>query len=298
MFERLVYFIRRSLRNMRQSPLLCTAAVGTVAVALTILAFFAIVVLNVQQLTSHWSREVQVVTYLDKTPDATQLQRLKNDISQLPTVAKVLYVSPAEALSRFKKRLGADADLLEGVGSDALPASFEITLKPNARNRQGVIALVKQLKGHPDFEDFRYGQDWLDRFDAFVTLLKVAGAVLGSFLLFAALFITSNTIKLTLYARRDELEVMTLVGGTPIFVKTPFLIEGAVQGTAGGLLALIGTYLLYLLFLRQGLGSLLLTTGAGTITFLPPTVQCLLIGTGTLLGLTGSLLSLRKLVRI
>ena len=298
MFERLVYFFRRSLRNMRQSPLLCSAAVGTVAVALTILAFFAIVVLNVQQLTDHWSREVQIIAYLDQPPDAARLTGWMNEIRQMPAVAAVAYVSPADAFARFKKRLGADADLLEGVGTDVLPASLEITLKPSARNREGVLALVERLRRHPGFGDFRYGQDWLDRFDAFVTLLKVAGAVLGGFLLFAALFITSNTIKLTLYARRDELEVMTLVGGTPFFVKAPFLIEGAAQGAAGGLLAVVGTYGLYALFLHRGLGALLLTAGSGGVAFLPPAVQLLVVGAGTLLGFTGSLLSLRKLVRI
>jgi len=230
LFERTGYFIRRALRNMRQSPVLCSAAVGTVAVALIILAFFAIIVLNVQKLTRHWSEDVQVVAYIDTLPDERLLQQWLSDIQSFPEAANVEFVSHAEALKRFKKRLGDDADLLEGVDPDILPASFEITLKEDSRNHEGVSAVVSRLRQNSGLSDLRYGQEWLERFESFVALLRLAGAILGGFLLFAALFIVSNTIRLTLYARRDELEIMALVGATPIFIKSPFLFEGALQG--------------------------------------------------------------------
>jgi len=298
LFERTVYFVRRALRNMRQSPMLCGAAVGTVAVALTILAFFAIVVLNVQKLTRHWSEDVQVVAFIDTVPEERLLRQWTADIRGLPEVEKVEFVSSAEALKRFKKRLADDADLLEGVDLDILPASLEITLNEDSRNRVAVSTLVSRLRQNTGLSDLRYGQEWLERFEAFVSLLRLAGAILGGFLLFAALFIVANTIKLTLYARRDELEIMALVGATPMFIKSPFLLEGALQGALGGGLAVAGAYALFQLFLRQGLDSLLLASGVERVTFLPMSWQLLLIAAGVLLGLTGSLLSLRKLVRI
>lgn len=298
MLERLLYFIRRALRTMRQSPFLCSAAIGTVAVSLTILAFFAIVVLNVQQLTRHWSEQVQVTAYLDSVPQQAVLQGWEHDIRALPGVSRVHFVSPEAALARFRHRLGRDADLLQGLGPDVLPGSLEISLNPDARNRQGVAAVVAQLRKNPAFSDLRYGQDWLERFESFVSLLHLAGAILGAFLLFATLFIVANTIKLTLYARRDELEIMTLVGGTPLFIKIPFLLEGALQGTLGGLIALGGAFVLFRFFLQKGLGALLLTAGPGGVLFLPGSYQLLLVGAGALLGFTGSLLSLRRFVRI
>lgn len=298
MFERSGFFVLRALRNMRQSPMLCSAAVGTVAVALTILAFFAIVVLNVQKLTRHWSEDVQVVAFIDTIPEERILQQWMADIRGLPEVEKVDFVSRAEALKRFKKRLADDADLLEGVAPDILPASFEITLNEESRNRVGVSALVSRLRHNTGLSDLRYGQEWLERFESFVSLLRFAGAILGGFLLFAALFIVANTIKLTLYARRDELEIMALVGATPIFIKSPFLLEGALQGALGGGLAVAGAYALFQLFLQQGLNSLLLASGVERVTFLPLSWQLLLIAAGVLLGFAGSLLSLRKLVRI
>jgi cell division transport system permease protein len=298
LFERSGFFVFRALRNMRQSPMLCGAAVGTVAVALTILAFFAIVVLNVQKLTRHWSEDVQVVAFIDTAPEERLLRQWIADIRGLPEVEKVEFVSSIEALKRFKKRLADDADLLEGVDLDILPASLEITLNEDSRNRVAVSTLVSRLRQNTGLSDLRYGQEWLERFEAFVSLLQLAGAILGGFLLFAALFIVANTIKLTLYARRDELEIMALVGATPMFIKSPFLLEGALQGALGGGLAVAGAYALFQLFLRQGLDSLLLASGVERVTFLPMSWQLLLIAAGVLLGLTGSLLSLRKLVRI
>lgn len=299
MFERISYLVaHRALRNMRQSPFLCAAAVGTVAVALAILAFFALVVLNVQKITGHWSKEVQVVAYLDVLPEERQLRSWIEDIRHLPEVADVTVVSRQEAFDRFKKRLARDADLLDGLEPDILPASFEISLHEQYRTRRGVEAVIASLQQNQALSDLRYGQDWLDRFESFLNLLRLAGAILGGFLLFAALFIVANTIKLTLYARRDELEIMTLVGGTPLFIKMPFLLEGALQGATGGILALGGAYILFQFFVRRGLSALLPLTGLEGIAFLPGSWQLLVIAAGTLLGFAGSLISLRKFVRI
>ena len=299
MFERLGYLVaHRALRNMRQSPFLCAAAIGTVAVALAILAFFAVVVLNVQKLTGHWSKEVQVVSYIDELPEERQLRGWIEEIRHLPEVAEVTLVSREEAFDRFRKRLARDADLLDGLDPDILPASLEIALHETYRTRQGVEAVVERLKRNKALSDVRYGQEWLERFESFLTLLRLAGGILGGFLLFAALFIVSNTIKLTLYARRDELEIMTLVGGTPLFIKMPFLLEGALQGAVGGILALGGAYLLFLFFVQRGLSALLPLAGLEGIAFLPSSWQLMVIAAGTLLGLVGSLISLRKFVRI
>ncbi|BCR05760.1 cell division protein FtsX [Desulfuromonas versatilis] len=298
MLERLVYFFLRALRNMRQSPFICSVAVGTVAVALTIMAFFAIVVLNVQQLTSRWSQEVEVTAYFEVLPPKDQIKTWIGEIEALPQVERVTFVTSQEAFARFRERLGSDAELLEGMEADFLPASLEISLQEDFRNPKGVEALVASLRQKPALSDLHYGQQWLERFEAFVSMLKVAGAILGGFLLFAALFIVSNTIKLTIYARRDELEVMALVGATSMFIKTPFLIEGAFQGALGGLLSLGGTYALFQIFLKKGLTDLLLVTNIGGVSFLPTSFQFMLVSAGVALGLFGSLMSLRKFVRI
>ena len=298
MFDQTVYLSRRVLRNIWQSPVLCSAAIGTVAVALTVLTFFVLIVINVQSLAAHWSEEIQVVAYLDNEPQATRLNDWRKLVENMPEVASVRYVDREEALRRFSTRLGPDSDLLEGFGAEILPASLEISFKTEHRSRHAAEAVVARLKQNPDFSDFSYGQDWLERFESFLDMLHVGGGVLGVFLLFAALFIVANTIKLTLYARRDELEIMALVGATSMFIKTPFLLEGAFHGAIGALISLAGSFALFQVFLQQGLASLLLVSGGAQVVFLNWQQQLLLIVTGILLGLIGSVLSLRKFVRI
>lgn len=298
MFENIRYFIRRALRNMRQWPVLCSAAILTMAVALATVATFFLVVINIQGLASSWSEEVQVVAYFQYPPSRNQLASLVLKVEDFPDVKQAIFVSKTEALKRFETRLGNDAGLLEGVSQDILPASLEVTLKPESRNRDGVARVVEELKKDNRFDDLRFGQEWLERFENFVDLLKFVGLILGSFFLFAALFIVSNTIKLTLYARRDELEIMALVGATKRFIQIPFLLEGALQGLISGLLSLGFLGLSFKLLVQKSLQSFWLTPVGFDPVFLDGSQQATLVVCGVLLGLLGSLLSLRKFVRL
>ena len=291
------YFFRRALRNMQQSPVLSLASVGTIAVALALLAFFAIAVLNVQQLTASWGESLAIVAYLDEVPGDSVIKGWISDIERYPEVDKVDFVSRDQAFEQFRKRLGDDAGLVEGLGPDVLPASLEISLADQWRNEAGVTAVVDRLRVDHRFTDLQYGQGWLEKLEAFLLLLRMSGAALGGFLVFAALVIVANTIKLTLYARQDELDAMVMVGATSLFIKLPFLVEGAVQGILGGLTALGLSFLVFEVVLQKSLGSLLLITGIDTIHFLPGGWQIMLILGGGLIGLLGSLFALRKFVR-
>lgn len=297
MLLRVGYFVRRALRNMLQSPVLSLAAVATVAVALALLAFFAIAVLNVQQLTASWGENLAIVAYLDDAPAEAKVAGWVKAIRAYPEVSDVIYVSRQEAVTRFRERLGADADLVEGLGDDVLPASLEVRLKPDHRTEATIAQLVERLRREHHFTDLQYGQGWLEKLEAFLLLLRVLGSALGGFLVFAALVIVANTIKLTLYVRQDELEAMALVGGTPFFIKFPYLVEGLLQGLLGGLTALGMSYLAFKIVLQESLGSLLLITGIDAIHFLPPIWQLMVVACGGLVGLLGSLFALRKFVR-
>jgi len=291
------YFLKRALRNMRQSPVLSLASVGTVAVALALLAFFAIAVINVQQLTASWGENLAVVAYLEDVPEQKVVNGWIKEIESYPEVGKVTYVSRKTALERFSQRLGDDADLIEGLGEDVLPASLEIALGDELRSQSALTSVVERLRKDQRFSDLQYGQGWLEKLEAFLLLLRVAGSALGGFLVFAALVIVANTIKLTLYARQDELEAMAMVGGTSLFIKLPYLVEGALQGLLGGITALGLSFLVFQIILQKTLGSLLLITGIDTIHFLPPVWQGSLVVAGGLIGLMGSLFALRKFVR-
>jgi cell division transport system permease protein len=291
------YFFRRALRNMQQSPVLSLASVGTIAVALALLAFFAIAVLNVQQLTASWGENLAIVAYLDEVPEDSVVKGWISDIESYQEVDRVDFVSRDQAFERFRKRLGDDAGLVEGLGPEVLPASLEISLADQWRNETAVTAVVDRLRVDHRFTDLQYGQGWLEKLEAFLLLLRMSGAALGGFLVFAAMVIVANTIKLTLYARQDELDAMAMVGATSLFIKLPFLVEGTLQGLLGGLTALSLSFLVFEVVLQKSLGSLLLITGIDTIHFLPVVWQGMLILGGGLIGLLGSLFALRKFVR-
>lgn len=298
MLEKIRYFILRAIRNMSQWPLLCSASILTMAVALATMASFFLVVVNIEQLAHSWTKEIQVIAYLEKAPRQNEISSLVKKLEQFKEVESVKYVSKDEALKRFRARLGDDASLLEGVSHDLLPASFEIGLQEQFRNQAGIKKVIEQLENTLDVEDFRYGQQWLERFNSFVGMLRFVGLVLGGFLLFAALFIVSNTIKLTLYARRDELEIMALVGATMRFIQIPFLLEGAIQGLLGGILSLAFLGLIFKLVIARSLASFWLTPADFQLLFLPLNQQAVLVAAGVLLGILGSLSSLRRFVRI
>ncbi len=298
MLESLRYFIFRALRNMRQWPFLCVASVLTMAVALATVATFFLVVVNVEQLAKRWTSEIQVIAYLDSPPSQSELPGLVKMIKEYPEVDSVLFVSQQEAMARFKERLGNDQGLLEGVSASILPASFEISLLSEYRTQEGVSGIIQKLESALGTKDLRYGQEWLQRFNNFVRMLRYVGMILGGFLLLAALFIVSNTIKLTLYARRDELEIMALVGATMRFIKIPFMLEGAIQGFVGGLLSLVFLGLSYSLVIARSLNGFWLTPTDFDLLFLTFSQQLILVCSGILLGVLGSLSSLRRFVRI
>jgi len=296
--ERLRYFIRRLVANMRQSPVLTAATILTVTVSLTIVAVFALLAVNIERLGEAWSSEVQVVAYLENPPASQVFAEWREKLQNLPEVMEVSYISPEEAMDLFSDSLGQERDMLRGVEPNILPASLEISLVPESRTPAGVSAVVDFLRNSLGFDDLHYGQAWLEKFESFMILLRLSGMVLGTILMAATLFIIFNTIRLTLFARRDELDIMALVGATPFFIKAPYVLEGAVQGAVGGLMALGIVWALFRLVLHDGLQALLLSPGAFNIIFLSPSHQAVLVFGGFLLGVFGSLGSLRKFVKV
>lgn len=291
------YLARRTGLNLRQNPFLALATVAAIAVALTAIGIYLLLVANLQSVSRHWSREVQAVVYLQQPPGAELLHQWQQELQRHPAVQTVRYVSPEEAYRRFQQRLGTEADLLQGVPRDVLPASLEISLRESYRHRAGLLELTAVLRQNPAFVEIDAGQEWLERFEALLLLLRLAALVLGGFLLFAALVIVANTIRLTRYARRAEIEIQELVGAAPGFILGPFLLEGVVQGALGGTLALLVCHLGFAAVLQHRVSEVLRDFGLERLTFLTPGEQLWLVVGGGGLGLLGSLVAALRLVR-
>jgi cell division transport system permease protein len=157
---------------------------------------------------------------------------------------------------------------------------------------------VNRLKKIPEITEVQYGEEWVQRFTDFMNLVRFAGALVGGFLVLAVVFIVANTIKLTIFSRKDELELMGLVGATRLFIKAPFLIEGVFQGVLGVSLAILVLSGVYMVFLHNADIFFSFNPVASGLLFLPlPYLAALLLGGGAL-GFLGSLASLKRFISL
>lgn len=293
---RFSYFFNRAVANMRQNPFVNLVTIGTITLALLIVSLFLLVFVNLENAAENWSEKVQVTVYFDKELNQQEQNDMKSRISAIPGTSRINWVSREEALKRFKGRLRGQETLLDGIRSEILPASFEISLKKSSRSSEAVEKYVVKLRAVPGIGEIQYGEEWVRRFNTFLNFMRVVGALLGGFLVLAVVFIVSNTIRLTIYARREELEVMSLVGATRLFIKMPFILEGLIQGLAGGLVSLLLLFATYELFLHNSGNFLTFNPAASGLAFLPLEYCAALLFSGALLGAVGSLTALRRFI--
>jgi cell division transport system permease protein len=278
----------RALRGLAASPLTSAIATGTIALCLLLAGSFALLLVNMERVLSHFGEEVRVSAYLADELPAEAQEALALRVQQLPGVESVAWVSKQAALERFRASPFGRASLLDGLDENPLPASLEIVLVPERRNREGLDALVKELGGFPGIEELGYGHEWVEGYARAVAVVRGIALAIGGVLALATLLIVSNTIRLSVHARRDEIEILALVGAGRAFVATPFLLEGLLEGAAGGLLALAGLALgFHALSARFGAGLELLLGNAVPL-FFGSGEALALVGVGALLGALGS----------
>ncbi len=292
------FFLSRAVTNIRQNVFVNVVTIGTITLALLIVSLFLLIFVNLESAAENWSERVQVTVYFDKELSSQDQSAFRDKITALSGVSRVSYVTREEALKRFKSRLRGQETLLEGVRPEILPTSFEIALKRTHRDTISVESFVTTLKRIPGITEVQYGEEWVRRFNSFLNFIRLLGALLGGFLVIAVIFIVSNTIKLTIYSRRDELEVMSLVGATRFFIKAPFLLEGLIQGMTGSVFSVILLFGLYEGFLHNAGSFLTFNPVTSGLSFLPLEYIAGLLLAGAMLGFIGSLTSLKRFINV
>ncbi len=295
---RLHYFIERALLNIRQNVLVNLITVGTISLAFLILSLFLLIYVNLERVTETWSERVQVTVYFDRELTSGEVASFSSKIRAAGGVSGITYVSREEAMRRFAQRLKGQEKLLQDVTPETLPSSLEIRLKRHMREGEAIAGFVARLKSMPGIGEVQYGEEWVKRFSDFMVVVRFAGLLLGGFLVLAVVFIVANTIKLTIYSRKDELELMGLVGATRFFIKVPFLIEGVLQGIVGAGLALLLILGAYSLFLHNADFLLSFSQAAAGLVFLPLSHCAFLLAGGAMLGFLGSLTSLKRFITL
>ncbi len=288
------YYIKETFTSLKRNSLMSIASISTVALSILVLGIFLTMVLNVNNLASHLENQVQVTIYMDDSASAEQLKHMEKVLRSTAGIVKVTPRTKEEALAEFRKRLGEQQKLLAALGEDnPFPASFEIQVDKPERIPQ----LVAQFQQMPGVETAKFGQEVVEHLFQLTRVLRIGGILLIVLLAIATLFIISNTIRITVFARRREVNIMKYVGATDWFIRWPFLLEGMLMGFAGAVIAS--------LILVQGYNAIQAKI-YGTLAFFPmlpswPTMGYLsagLICVGTLIGALGSSISLRKFLDV
>jgi cell division transport system permease protein len=253
---------------------------------------------NANLLILRWRANQEVTAYLEKGLSDQRRADIFEHIKRQNGVVKAEYVSEKSALERFRTALGAQGSLLDGLSANPLPASIEFfadkAIIRDPRAMEGLLAGIRALEG---VEEIHSGQDWINTLTPLREGLALLSLMLGGGLLVAVVFIISNTIRLTVYAREEEIEIMRLVGATDSFIRAPFVLEGMIQGGAGTAVALV------ILALGFGLAAPVWNLNLKAlflgmmISFLPWLWIGGLIAGGIIVGGLGSFLCLARFLR-
>jgi cell division transport system permease protein len=295
---RLRFFLQQAMFGLWRSLGVTILSVVTIGIALGLLATFVVVLSNLKRVAGELGREVEISGYLERSTTASTAIARAKEVARWEHVASAEYTTSTTAMASFRTSLGRDAVILDGLPADVLPPSIEVRLEQRRWTTAEVRALADRLGRVRGIDDVRYGQDDVERVNALIGFLRIAALVVGAALCMSVVLLVSNTIRLTVYARRDEIEIMSLIGATDFFVRAPFLIEGAVQGLLGGLAALGGLVLMRQALVRGIELGLSYAYGPIELEFVPIELVGTLLLLGMLLGLVGSLLAVGKFVKV
>jgi cell division transport system permease protein len=280
-----------SLWRGRRSGLLSTA---TIAIALFVLGAFLIVTSNLERLADDWSGAAELSVYLSDTATEADRAVLDTTLRSDPRVEGVEFVSKATALARFRTTFPDLASTLGGMDQNPLPASLDVKLTSSSTALPSVDALVTALRKAPGVTDVRYDKAWLDRLLRGVRLLRLVGLLLGGALILAAALTITNVVRLALDARRDELEIMQLVGAPESYVRGPFVMEGALHGGIGAVAALVVLALAFFPMRARLLAPLAAVMNLSSVTFLSPGLALLMLAGGLIVGCLAGLVASRR----
>ena len=289
----LSFLVGEALRDLRRAGRMGVSAILLIALSLAALGGFWLLSLNLGRAVGQWRDRVRVVAYLREEPAAGKLDDLLRRVQAVGGIQRARYVSKSEALAVLKRSLGGQADVADQLPRNPLPASLEITPDADRATPEGARELVRLLSALPEVEDVQGGARWVDGLAQFQRLFQLVGLGVGAVLALAAILTVTTATTLVLHLRRDEMEIMRLVGATESVIRMPRLLQGMAQGLVAGTLALAVLEVAYALVAPRLEPLLPVTLGLQRAVFLSIPQMLALIGGGTALGAFGGLLATR-----
>jgi cell division transport system permease protein len=242
----MAYSVREALAGFRRAPLLTGLSAGMVGLAIFVVGLFGLVAHNLRLAVSQVESRVEVVAYLRDGADLNAVGEAQDQLRRMPEVLSIGFLSKADALEKARAELPEFQEVFTGLEVNPLPASLEIQLQPGSRDPLAVERVAQAAAAFPFVEDVRYGREWVDRLFMLRRIGFFSALGLGAAFSIVAALIIGAAIRIAIFARREEIYVMRLVGARDSFIRRPFLLEGALTGLLGGLMAVLLTFLTFL----------------------------------------------------
>ncbi len=268
-------------------------AVTAIALALVVLGGLLLLTSNVERLVDEWSSAAEFSVYLSEDATSEQRGAIEALIDRSGMAAGREYVSKADSLRRFRQDFAELASLADSFENNPFPASIEVRVTPESQRNGAAEALVSQLAAQSGVADVRYDRDWLERVTAGLGAVRGVGLALAVVMIVAAALTVATVVRLALHQRRDEIEIMQLVGSPYAFIRGPFVAEGLLQGGLGALLAVIVLWLGFRAALGWWGGPLATVVDIGSLQFLPWQLCASLIAGGMAVGCIGGFAAAR-----
>ena len=292
--RRLQYLLREALVNVLTNRTTTVVAVATTAFTFACVGVFLLFYVNLRAMALSLEQDIQVMVYLQD--DVTN--HVKNEIEQqLKTdraVAALTFVSKEQALADFQVQFPAESHLLDGLGQNPLPASFVVTLAAETRSSDAMRRWADRVQLIPGVAQVQYNQAWVEALAGMVKYIELAAIIVGVILSAASVTIIANTIRLALYSRREEIEILGMIGASRTFIRVPYLLEGAALGVLGSALSLVILWAGFELFRHEIRSASRFLGVDALLTFFPLEMCMVLVLVGLFLGFSGSFLSLLR----
>jgi len=288
--------MRQVGRNLRQTWMSQIMTLLTVSLSVLIFSLFYLIYTNMLMVGEELGDDLRLIVYLDEPPLPEMQEQLRRKITAFDEVEEIRFISPEEAYEQFAEQLGGNRDVLEDMPRDFLPASIVVTPLKTLRSLNQIKLFSDYLAKLPGTMKVQYGQDWLERFYHFTRLLSIVVFLSGSLLILTTVFMVAYTIRLTIFGRQDELELLKLVGATNGYIRTPFLLEGLFQGFLGSMSGLAMLCLLFRWITERFAGPSFLSKIE--FTFFPPTSVAAIVAISVLLCTVGSHTSMQKYLKV
>jgi cell division transport system permease protein len=286
---------KRAIQDIREHKFLNVITIITIAISILIASAFALFFINASNIMNTWKKGVRIMAYLKPEMPHIKVSELKLKIKGLYGVRDAEFISKEEALKRLKDQMKRQASLFADLKENPLPDAFEIRMIAAYQDQKKIEELATRLESLPEIKEVEYGQRWLNKFTNIFNLFRLTGFAMGGLFFLAAVLIVANTSRLVLYARREEVEIMRLVGATDSFIRAPFYIEGVIQGALGGIIGLAALFITFMVVssnVEQGFAADLFT-----IRFLSVGALCGILLGSMFVGWLGCYLSLKQFLK-